>query len=128
MDSRIKAAIKTIHSDAHCRFDLPKLAQQGNLSPTRFSHLFKAQTSLSPQQYAHQWRLRVAKALLDGTFLKVNQVAARLGYRRASDLTRAFTKFYGHPPSASRHEIARDRQLPERVAQHANEICDADRR
>jgi AraC family transcriptional regulator of arabinose operon len=128
MDRRIRAAIETIHNDADCRFDLLKLARQANLSPTRFSHLFKAETSLSPQQYLYQWRLRLAKALLNGTFLKVNQVAARLGYRRASDLTRAFSKFYGHPPSVRRHGIAREGQPPGRAAGYEDEVRSPDRR
>ncbi len=108
MDRRIKAAIEIMHSNAHCRLELPELAQQVNLSPSRFSHLFKTETSLSPKQYSYQWRVQKAKELLDRTFLKVNEISALLGYKHTGDLSRAFTKFYGYPPSLSRSGVVID--------------------
>jgi transcriptional regulator GlxA family with amidase domain len=104
MDRRVKAAIEIMHRNPHCRLELLELAHQVNLSPSRFSHLFKTETSLSPKQYSYEWRVQKAKELLDRTFLKVSEISARLGYKHTGDLSRAFTKFYGYPPSLSRRE------------------------
>lgn len=106
MDRRIQTAIQLIHNDTQHKLDLSALAQEVNLSQARFSHLFKEQTSRSPKRYRHEYRLQLARVLLENTFLRVNQIAARLGYRHAPDLTRDFTKFYGHPPSSIRTEAA----------------------
>jgi transcriptional regulator GlxA family with amidase domain len=108
MDRRIQATIEIIHNNAHCRLELHELAQQVNLSPSRLEHLFKTETSLSLRQYSYQWRLQKAKELLDRTFLRVNEISARLGYKHTGDLSRAFTKFYGYPPSLSRSGVAID--------------------
>lgn len=105
MDRRIKAAIEIIRHNTYRPLELTELARQVNLSPWHFSRLFKAETSVSPGQYASRWRLQQVKELLDGTFLKVNEIAARFGYKHANDLSRAFTKYYGYPPSVSRTEI-----------------------
>lgn len=106
MDRRIQTAIQLIHNDTQHKLDLSALAQQVNLSQSRFSHLFKEHTSRSPRRYRHEYRLQLARVLLEHTFLRVNQIAMRLGYRQAPDLTRDFTKFYGHSPSAVRTEAA----------------------
>src|SRR5689334_511813 len=45
---------------------------------------------------ARQQRLLRAKELLDGTFLKVNEVAAQVGFRHASSFTRDFKSLYGY--------------------------------
>jgi AraC family transcriptional regulator, arabinose operon regulatory protein len=109
MDARIRTAIQLIHNDTQHELDLAALAQEVNLSQTRFSHLFKEQTSRSPRRYRHEYRMQLAQILLECTFLRVNQIAARLGYRYAADFTRDFSKFYGHSPSATRTEAQPDK-------------------
>jgi transcriptional regulator GlxA family with amidase domain len=106
MDRRIQTAIQLIHNDTQHKLDLSALAQEVNLSQARFSHLFKEHTSRSPKRYRHEYRLQLARVLLERTFLRVNQIAMRLGYRHAPDLTRDFTKFYGQSPSVVRTEAA----------------------
>jgi transcriptional regulator GlxA family with amidase domain len=102
MDRRIQTAIQLIHNDTQHKLDLSELAREANLSLARFSHLFKSETTRSPKRYRHECRLQLARVLLEHTFLRVNQIAARLGYRHATDLTRDFTRFYGRCPSACR--------------------------
>jgi transcriptional regulator GlxA family with amidase domain len=106
MDRRIQTAIQLIHNDTQHKLNPSTLAHEVNLSLGRFSHLFKAHTSRSPRRYRHEYHLELARVLLEHTFLRVNQIAMRLGYRNAPDFTRDFTKFYGHPPSAVRTEAA----------------------
>jgi AraC-like DNA-binding protein len=98
MDRRIAAAIEVIHNDAYHRLQVSDLARRVNLSVGRFARLFKAETSLSPKEYVRQWRLRCAKELLESTFLRVNEVAAQVGFRHASSFVRDFKMHYGHTP------------------------------
>jgi AraC-like DNA-binding protein len=48
---------------------------------------------LSPQEYARQQRLLGAKELLDGTFLKVNEVAAQVGFSTQA-VSRAISRVF----------------------------------
>ena len=105
MDRRIANAIELIQNDTYHRLEVSDLARRVNLSSGRFGHLFREETSLSPKEYARQWRLARAKELLDGTFLKVNEIAARVGFRHVSSFTRDFKSHYGLPPSKSRGQI-----------------------
>ena len=105
MDRRIAKAIELIHNDTNHRLEVSELARKVNLSSGRFGHLFRAVTSLSPKEYARQWRLLRAKELLDCTFLKVNEIAAQVGFRHVSSFTRDFKSHYGFPPSKSRGRI-----------------------
>ena len=105
MDRRIAKAIELIRNDTSHRLEVSELARKVNLSSGRFGHLFRAETSLSPKEYARQWRLTRAKELLDGTFLKVNEIAAKVGFRHVSSFTRDFKNHYGWPPSKSRGQI-----------------------
>jgi transcriptional regulator GlxA family with amidase domain len=105
MDRRIAAAIEAIQSDQNYRLQVSGLAKRVNLSTGRFSRLFKAETSLSPKEYARRWRLRRAKELLENTFLRVNEVAVQVGFRHASSFARDFKMYYGHAPSTSRPKV-----------------------
>lgn len=50
-----------------------------------------------------QSRFEIAGALLGETDLKVQEIAARIGYGTPSAFTRAFTKWAGRSPSAYRN-------------------------
>lgn len=102
MDQRIKAAIEIMLRDTQRQFHTRELARHVNLSPRRFSQLFKAETCLSPSQCVRYWRLREAKWLLEHSLLKVNDVAAHVGFRHLSSFTREFKKLYRYPPSVFR--------------------------
>lgn len=104
MDRRIKKAIQIMLHDTQQRVQIRELAQQVNLSPGRFSKLFKVETCLTPKQFVRYWRLRQARELLDQSFLKVNEVAATVGFRHLSSFTREFKNLYGYPPSVSRRD------------------------
>jgi len=102
MDRRIEDAIVIIRNDTRHQLKVSDLTRRVHLSPSRFSQLFKSETSLSPKRYRHEYRLQLAKMLLELTQRSVDQIASRLGYRRATNLTRDFTKRYGCPPSTFR--------------------------
>jgi AraC-like DNA-binding protein len=59
---------------------------------------------------AAQSRFEIAIVLLHGTDLKVQEIAAALGYSTPGGFARAFTSWAGHPPSAYRNAPA-DRHI-----------------
>lgn len=107
MDRRIAAAIEIIDHNVDHRVSVSELARSVNLSAGRFSYLFRQVTRLSPRAYAQRRRLQRARELLDGTFLKINEVAAQVGFRHASSFTCNFRDQFGYPPSRlSRKQVA----------------------
>jgi len=78
------------------------LARAVNLSPSRFTALFRAQTGVSPGQYLQAKRLEHARALIETTFLSVKQVMAIVGFNDPSHFTRAFARHHGLTPTQVR--------------------------
>jgi transcriptional regulator GlxA family with amidase domain len=104
MDSRIEAAIQFMHLECQSNFRVRDLARRVNLSPWHFTHLFKAETSVSPKQYLSTLKIKKAEDLLNSSFLSVKEVAAIVGFGDRSHFSRDFKKMQGYSPSISRHK------------------------
>jgi len=78
------------------------MARLVNLSPSRFSHLFKAETRLSPAEYLKSLKMQKAKELLETTFLTNQQVITRVGINDESHFWRDFKRIYGLTPAEYR--------------------------
>lgn len=96
MDHRIRKMISMLSSDGG--FDLSDTAAQVNLSVSRFRHLFKSETGMSPVQYVKTLKLKKAKELLETTPLSIKQIMAEVGIRDKSNFCRDFKKTYGLSP------------------------------
>jgi AraC-like DNA-binding protein len=86
--------------DAHLgeRLTLLKIADEAQLSPYHFAHVFKRFTGIAPHQYVMQRRLERAKQLLAGTDLAIAEIAAELGYASQSHFSEAFHHATGVTP------------------------------
>lgn len=98
---RIARALVAMHADPGRAWTNEALAAEAHLSLSRFAELFTAKVGETPQAYLRRWRLTLARQEL-GQGARVGRVAARLGYRSAEALTRAFRARYGVPPAAVR--------------------------
>jgi len=71
------------------------MAEQVNLSPSSFSHLFREVTGRSPYQFLKELRLdRARELLLDGR-LSVTDVSRAVGYSSASHFIKEFRSRFG---------------------------------
>ena len=75
------------HSDA---------GEHGDLSPSRFRHLFKQETGTSPAQYLKDFRLRKAEKMLRTTFLSVKQILKQVGIAFEQSLRARFQEDTRH--------------------------------
>lgn len=120
MDPRVQAVITHINENTHRELSLGHMAKAAGLSTWHLSHLFKAETGLSPIQYLHFTRMEKAKALLESTPLMVKQIMPRVGITDESHFRRNFRKTYGYTPaewrarSYTRHAAALDFPAPPR--------------
>jgi AraC family transcriptional regulator, arabinose operon regulatory protein len=98
MDARVTWAMSVIEKDLRARLDVAALAAGVNLSRSRFAHLFRRETGLSPARFVRLRRLDRARVLLETTFLTVKQVMAIVGLNDQSHFSRAFRAHHGVSP------------------------------
>ncbi|HZI17092.1 MAG TPA: helix-turn-helix transcriptional regulator [Pyrinomonadaceae bacterium] len=99
MDLRIQKALALMHERMNLNNSPILLAQEVNLSESRFRHLFKNETGMSPTQCLKQMRMREARRLLDETFLTIKQVRLRVGINDKKQFSTDFKKTYGCSPA-----------------------------
>jgi len=74
--SDLRAAIELLSKDLGSPLRVADLARAVNMSPSRFAHVFKEATGVSPHRFRKQLRLERAKFLLDVKGWSVTAVAA----------------------------------------------------
>ena len=95
LDPRIALTLNTMAERPRHPFTVAELAAAVQLSPSRFAHLFRAQTGVAPLQYLHVLRMAHARVLLERTSLSVKEVMAEVGISDPSHFARAFRRFHG---------------------------------
>jgi transcriptional regulator GlxA family with amidase domain len=114
MEPRIHRVIRLMTGELCRDIPLEELAKSVNLSSSRFRHLFKDSTGLSPTQYLKVRRMQKAQELLKTTFLSVKEIMLRIGIKDQSHFTRAFRKLYGLSPVKYRSQYLRETELRNR--------------
>ena len=102
MDRRVQAAIELMKADLRRELSPEDLARSTNLSRSRFQHLFKAETGVSPASYLRLLRLERARLLLETSFLTIKQIMLLVGVTDKSHFERRFKKAYGVTPTEYR--------------------------
>ena len=98
MDRRVRVAIAIMTARSRHPLSVADLAEMVKLSPWRFTHLFKAETSKSPMQYLKEVRMQRAQEMLRNTSLAVKEVVYAVGLNDRSHFSREFKKLHGLTP------------------------------
>lgn len=88
------------------RDSITALARRAGYGPDHFGRLFRTVTGVSPKVYLIESRLRHARQLLAESNLKIEAIAAQLGYRNVYFFSRQFSQKTGWTPSAYRRRSA----------------------
>lgn len=102
IDERLLRAIEYADRDLAADLDIVVLARAGNLSVSRFAHLFRTQIGVSPQRFVERRRLDMAARLLDLTSRPVSSVAAEVGFSNPLYFSTRFRRQTGLSPTAYR--------------------------
>lgn len=90
--------------------DFAALARRHGLSPTHFRRLWRRFYALPPKHYILRQRMLEACRLLAETDLRVNEIAARLGFQDGMYFSKQFHRIIG--ATASDYRFNRARQYP----------------
>ncbi|MGV6876565.1 AraC family transcriptional regulator [Pseudochelatococcus sp. B33] len=97
-DPRIAAALRVMHGDVEQPWTIPDLARAAGMSRSAFFDRFVRMVGVRPMEYMLAWRMAVAKNLLRGGGVALDEVARRIGYGSASTFSTAFSRHVGLPP------------------------------
>jgi transcriptional regulator GlxA family with amidase domain len=98
MDRRIELVISQLENDTSRAWDTHALAALVNLSASRFRHLFKHETGISPRQYLRELRFRKAEVMLVTTFLSLKEIAEAIGLVSVTHFMKEFKERHGMTP------------------------------
>lgn len=101
-DPRIGPAINAIHASPQDAHSVASLAQQVNMSGSRFAARFKEVLGQSVMSYVSNWRINVAIQYLLETDLNLENIAHSVGYDSSAAFSRAFSRICGLSPAAYR--------------------------
>lgn len=102
MDPRVLRVIDTMRGRFQKPLSVSSMAASVNLSPSRFQHLFKLETGVTPSSYLKALRIEEARKLLETTFLTNQEIIAKVGIRDDSHFARDFKKAHGLSPGQYR--------------------------
>jgi DNA-binding response OmpR family regulator len=77
---------------------LVELAHRVGTNERRLTQIFRQQVGMTAYEYLQQLRLERGRGLLRDSELQVQLIADRVGYRNATDFTRAFRRHFGVTP------------------------------
>ena len=104
-DARLAAALCAVHARPEYPWTVAELAASAALSRSAFFTRFTRTVGLAPMAYLLTWRMALAKRLLSGHDLGMDQVARRVGYSSASTFSVAFARHAGMPPARYAREL-----------------------
>ncbi len=81
------------------KISVEDLAHVANLSSSRFSHVFKEETSMSPMEYIMMTRLDCAKRMLRANEKSLSEIALDCGFNSSSYFYQCFIRAYNISPS-----------------------------
>jgi AraC family L-rhamnose operon transcriptional activator RhaR len=99
-----RMAVLYIHDNLGRALSVTEVAAHVHTSPRQLSRLFVTFTGTSPAAYIEQARLERARHLLCRTTKPIKTVATMVGYDSVHHFTRVFSRRFGLPPGAFRHQ------------------------
>ena len=93
-------ALSLVDDNINRRVTLEDLAAAANISQSALQNALHKTFGMSANKYILSVKMREAKRLVDLGGYSVKELAARTGFSTPSYFTRAYTAYYGRPPSA----------------------------
>jgi AraC-like DNA-binding protein len=107
-DERLAVTLRRMHESPTKAWTVAQLAKEAALSRSAFFERFSRAVGLAPMAYLLNWRMALAKNMLQRGEARIAEIAERVGYGSASAFSVAFTRHVGLPPA----RYARQQPVP----------------
>ena len=101
---RMLSMLAFIHENYQEKITLEEIAEAAAVSTRECLRCFRMSVKQSPMEYLIDYRLRMAKKLLETTDVPVTEVALRCGFNSPSYFTKQFRENFGFTPKTCRKE------------------------
>jgi AraC family transcriptional regulator len=95
---RLSRVLDYIHADLGRDLSVADLAKIAELTPSRFTQVFRAAVGMSPHQYVLRQRIAEAKRLLTEDGMSIAEVAFAVGFASQSHFGHTFRRLVGQTP------------------------------
>ena len=102
MSETIKRSIDYIQENSDQKLSLSDICTSLNISVFYFSHLFKNEVGLTPNQYVIKSKMERAKTLLINTNKTISEIAGLVGFDNCMYFSNVFKKHFSISPRAYR--------------------------
>jgi AraC family transcriptional regulator of arabinose operon len=103
----VEQALEMMAREYQRNLSVKELATIAGLSPSRFSHVFRAAVGCAPIQYLKWLRMAEARRLLETTTLSVKEILHAAGFADRGHFSRTFRRTYGSTPREFRRAIVK---------------------
>lgn len=105
-DPVLAPAMARIHADPGRKWTVAELAAAAHVSVSLLDERFRLVLGMPPIRYLTDWRMHIARGLLESADLGVGGIARRVGYESEEAFSRAFKRAHGVAPSRWRRGLA----------------------
>lgn len=88
----VRKSIQYMRSHIQDKISVKELAETVNLSTSRYSHLFKEETGMSPMAYFQKEKIENAKQMLNDSKFSIYEISTILGFSNESHFIKVFRK------------------------------------
>ena len=119
---RIERIISYIDANFETQIRLQDLAEQENLSPTHFSHLFTSLFGVTFQDYVNIKRMEQCIRLMPNKEKTLLEISYESGFSDPKYMNRMFIKHYGYTPKEYRRRIGAEQAEVKQVIHETETI------
>ncbi len=98
----IYPAIQLIRQDCGEEYTIDELAGACGVSKCHFCRIFKQSTSMSAVEYRNEYRLQIARVLIQSTNKSISEISVQCGFDDSAYFSRCYKKKFGHSPNKDR--------------------------
>lgn len=105
MTDEIREVINWLHIHYLCKITIEMVTKQFHTNKTTLNQKFKAVIGMTVMEYVGSLRMQIACSFLRKTYLPINEIMERSGYRDDAYFLRAFRKYNGCTPKEYRNQF-----------------------
>lgn len=105
MTEEISELISWLHTHFHEKITMEDITKEFHTNRTTLNQKFKSIMGITVMDYVIKLRIQIACSLLSKTYLSINEIMERTGYRDDAHFLRSFRKYIGCTPSEYRDKF-----------------------